>query len=162
MDFREKVDVIINDLKVIQTYSALDVYVPQHFKIQELVDPLTFKDRGDKSLELLEPKLLWTIDQMREKFGSITINSWLWGGQYKYSGFRPKHTSVGATYSQHRLGRAFDLKFKNHTADEIRAYIKVHSNDDIFKYITCIENNTPTWVHIDCRPISDKIRWINP
>jgi len=165
----EEIDNVIGKLekiKKIQVNTVLDVYVPVNFKIQELVDPKTYRDRGNKAIELLEPKLLWTIDQMRELLGPITINDWLWNKDeatnYKYSGFRPKHTTVGTTYSQHRLGRAMDLKFKNHSASTVRNIIRANPNHPAFQYITCIENKTPTWVHIDCRPISDKIKWIDP
>jgi hypothetical protein len=140
----------------------IKVYIPKHYKIEELIDPKTFKILGVKAFELFDPSMLWTIDQMRERFGVILINDWLWGGHYKYSGFRPKYCSVGVTYSQHRLGRAFDLKFSSYTPEEIRVIISENPNDETFKYITCIENDTPTWLHIDSRPILDRIRWINP
>lgn len=161
MSLSDKVDDAIKILKQIKEYNSILTYIPEHFLIEELVDPQTFKDRGQKAFELLDPYMLWTIDRMREEFGSITINTWKWGGKYKYSGYRPKNCTEGGYYSQHRLGRAFDLKFKNYTPDEIRAYINVINNNDIFRYINAVENKTPTWVHIDSRPIKDRIRWID-
>ena len=175
MDFKERINSIIEDLKnvredipehILDTAPAsnpqLLYYRPEHFIIQELVDPKTFQDRGEKSFELLDPYMLWTIDRMRELYGSITINNWKWGGPYKYSGFRPKHCTEGATYSQHRLGRGFDLKFKDHTPAKVREDIRNEPNKNEFKYITCVENDTATWLHIDARPIKDRILWVNP
>lgn len=137
-------------------------YVPEHFNIKELVDKQTYKDRGERSIELLDPCMLWTIDRLREKYGSIIINNWASGGQYQFSGFRPKNCSIGALYSQHRLGKGFDLKFKDYTPEQIRTLIKVNAKKDEFKFISCVELDTPSWVHIDSRPIEDRIRWIHP
>ena len=137
-------------------------YIPEHFSIKELVDKQTYSDRGERAIELLDPYMLWTIDRLRERYGSITINNWSFGGQYQFSGFRPKNCSIGALYSQHRLGKAFDLKFKNYTPEQIRSQIKVNKDEDDFKYISCVELETKTWVHIDSRPIEDRIRWIRP
>ena len=96
------------------------------------------------------------------------------GGQYKWSGLRTKNAfylkknkagklvkkPIGAEMSQHRFGRAADLKFKNITPEEIRKAIK---SDRKFwgEYINCVENKTGTWLHIDvrnCKPI----KFINP
>ena len=162
MDMRRLIDDMINSLRSLKKEIPIKTYIPDHFGIKELVDKQTYKDRGEKAFELLNPYMLWTIDRMRERFGSCTINNWQWGGQYQYSGFRPKSCSVGATYSQHRLGNAFDLKFADYTPEYIRDFIKANPNVDDFKYINSIENDTPTWLHIDGRPIEDRIRWINP
>jgi len=158
----DKINTVVNSLKTIKNDLVMFTYVPEHFGIKELVDKKTYEDRGEKAFELLDPYMLWTLDRLREKYGSITINNWEWGGEFQYSGFRPKSCSIGATYSQHRLGRAFDLKFKDYTPEKMRALIKVNAHEDMFKFITCVELDTPTWVHIDGRPIEDRVRWIHP
>ena len=159
---KEYIDDIVSLLKNLKKDLIMFNYTPEHFDIKELVDKKTYDSLGKRSIELLDPYMLWTIDRLRERYGSITINNWAWGGQYQFSGFRPKNCSIGALYSQHRLGKAFDLKFKDYSAEQIRALIKVNYNEDDFKFISCVELDTPTWVHIDSRHIEDRIRWINP
>jgi len=162
MKSEETINSMIETLKNLKRDLIMFTYTPEHFSIKELVDKKTYTDRGEKAIELLDPYMLWTLDRLRERYGSITINNWAWGGKFEFSGFRPKNCSIGALYSQHRLGKAFDLKFKDHTPEQIRTLIKVNAHEDDFKFISCVELDTPTWVHIDSRPIEDRIRWIHP
>ena len=136
-------------------------YRPKHFKVYELVDPKTYKDRGIKAWELLDPKLLRLIDTLRETFGSATINDWKWGGKFKWSGLRTSECKIGAKYSQHRFGRAADLKFRHISPADIRKAIR---KDKVYFQemgVTCIENKTATWLHVDVRNC-DPIKWVNP
>ena len=158
----EKLNDLVTSLKTLKKDLLMFTYVPEHFSIKELIDKQTYTDRGERAIELLDPCMLWTMDRLRERYGSITINNWSTGGQYQFSGFRPKNCSIGALYSQHRLGNAFDLKFKDYTSEQIRTLIKDNATEDDFKFIACVELDTPTWVHIDSRPIEDRIRWIHP
>ncbi len=133
----------------------------EHFKIYELVPPQVYKDRGQKAWELFDPKLLTAIDMLRETFGSATVNDWKWGGNFKWSGLRTNQCRIGAKYSQHRFGRAADMKFKNITPAEIRKAIR----SDLIGFkemgVTCIENKTKTWLHVDVRN-TIPIKWVNP
>jgi len=150
----------------------------EYFKIYELVDPATYKARGQKAWELLDPRLLLVIDRLRAIFGPVTINDWKWGGRFKLSGFRPvgasqkvliktgknkgkyKMVPVGAVYSQHKFGRAMDLKFKNATAKQVRDFIRQDQAAWGKIGIRCIENKV-SWLHVDvrnCKPI----KWVNP
>lgn len=162
MNSKKEFDNIIMALNELKKDLIISTYIPKYFDIKELVDKKTYENRGIKAFELLDPYMLWTLDRLRERFGSITINNWSFGGQFQYSGFRPKDCDIGSYYSQHRLGRAFDLKFKDYTPDEIRSIIKVQYKHEDFKFINCVENKTPTWVHIDRRPIEERIKWIDP
>ena len=157
---QEDINAMENSSNSVNHTGDILYYRPEHFIIEELVDEKTFNDRGQKAFDLLEPKMLWTIDQLRKIYGSITINNWKWGGQFQYSGFRPKHCLTGAAYSQHRLGKAFDLKFKDHEPAKIREDIRNNPDREEFKYITCVEEDTPTWLHIDCRGIKNRILWV--
>ena len=137
------------------------MYKCKHFKIHELVPPKVFKDRGQKGWELLDENLLRTIDHLREVFGSATINNWKWGGKFKWSGLRTPDCRTGAKYSQHRFGRAADMKFKNITPKKIRTIIR--NDPRYWKEMggRCIENKTGTWLHIDVRN-TIAIKWVNP
>jgi len=133
-------------------------YKCEYFKIYELVDPLTYKQYGQSAWQFLDPRLLITIDKLRAVFGPATINNWKWGGKFKWSGLRTPECRIGAKMSQHRFGRAADMKFKNISAKEIRKAIK--SDPMWTKYIHCVENKV-NWLHIDVRNC-DPIKWINP
>ena len=138
------------------------MYKCKYFKIYELVPPTVYQERGHKAWELLDENLLRVIDELRNIFGSATINSWKWGGEFKWSGLRTANCKIGSKYSQHRFGRAADMKFKNISPKEVRAIIK---NDARFwgrvMGIKCIENKTPSWLHVDVRNYKP-IKWINP
>jgi hypothetical protein len=121
------------------------------FSIKELV-PQKLYEHFQSSQHILwgmfNEQALQTLVALRQHFGPLTVNDWAWGGGYQYSGFRPFDCTVGADLSQHRLGTAFDCKFKNVTAEEVRQYIK--DNPFEFPYITHIEGDVD-WFHFDCR-----------
>lgn len=140
------------------------IYRPTWFEIRELVPPDVFEARGEAAWELLDPRLLVTLDALRQKFGPIVVNDWHRGGQYKESGFRSALSETGARYSQHRYGRAADCKFVGDvTPQEVHAHIMAHPEE--FPEITTLEaiSATPTWLHVDVRNNSEAgLRVVNP
>lgn len=122
-----------------------------YFKIEELVDPQTFEQFGDNAWWFLDPNAVETLVAMREAFGPITVNDWLWGGHYTQSGFRHPHSTTGAILSQHKFGRGFDVKSKHFTAEQMQSFIL--ANRERFPHITTMENakHTKTWLHFDTR-----------
>jgi hypothetical protein len=156
-------------------------YKPKYFRIEELVDPVTFQDRGEKALELLHADMLYSLDMMRERYGRpITVNNWhrvkpsdpkfyldpVWrrnNGVFIFRGFRPAWCTEGGKYSQHRLGAGFDFDVQGLTAADVRADIRKHPDDPAFYAIRAVELDVP-WVHVDGRNIPDKARilWVTP
>ena len=138
------------------------MYIPRYFKIQELVSRDYFNAHGryknpDKLWLLFDDRLLRTIDALRERFGSCYINTWDFGGNLNYCGYRGPHCGIGAELSQHKFGRAVDLHFKT---PEI--------NDDVKKCIIAGEypeikglELDVSWVHIDFRN-SEKLVTFRP
>lgn len=130
------------------------MYKPKHFKAQELVPKHIFELRGEKSLELIDERVIITLDTLRELLGKpITVNNWLWGGNRNWSGLRTAgfYSSIEAfekSLSQHKYGRAVDFLVKGMSADEVREFI--YKNKEKFPYITFIETEI-SWVHIDVR-----------
>lgn len=61
------------------------MYKCSHFKIQELVPPAIFEARGEKAWELLDERLLITLDRLRDRFGPITVNNWHSGKDREWS-----------------------------------------------------------------------------
>lgn len=126
-------------------------YRCRKFKIQELVGPKCFAERGERAWELLNAGVLRDIDRVSELFGPVTINNWHSGGTFKESGLRDHDTSTGARWSAHKFGFGFDLKFKTVTVKQVYDYILAHRDE--FPSITVIEDiaHTPTWLHVDGR-----------
>lgn len=122
-------------------------YRPKHFALKELVDPETYAKLGDRAWIVLDPRALATLDQLRKRFGSCTVNNWHSGGAHKYRGFRPPQCTVGAALSQHRFGRAFDCSF-NTSAHVVREYVL--DNWAEFPYLMTLEDEV-SWVHFDVR-----------
>lgn len=126
--------------------------ISPNFDLVELVDPVTYKQRGDKSIELLDNRLITLAQAFSDFFEvSITINNWATGGQYHESGLRRLDTTTGAKLSQHKFGRAADFKIEGISPEEARNSIRKNWAFFKSKGLTTIEKDTPTWVHADCR-----------
>ncbi len=120
----------------------------KYFSIEELVDRETFEKRGDKAWQLIDDRLIYMIDALREKFGPITINNWKTGGDREWSGLRTSKSPYYSPYSQHTFGRAADMVFKSALPDAVR--MEILDNKDKYPYITGVELDI-SWVHIDIR-----------
>ena len=133
--------------------------VSHNFELQEFVDPIIYRMRGDKSIELLDPKIIQIAEFIRGHFGApVIINNWHNNGQYSESGLRRFDCCTGAKYSQHKYGRAIDVKIKGVTDyEEIRNEIR--KNFALFRLVglTTIERGTPTWLHCDCRLVENDL-----
>lgn len=128
-----------------------EYYKPEHFLVQELVDPLTYKLLGERSLICMDIRVLKLLDQMRDYFNKpMHVNDWHCGGQMKSRGFRCPSNPVGASFSQHRFGRAIDFTINEISSDNIREIILANQHIEPFAQITAMEQNI-TWVHFDVR-----------
>lgn len=128
------------------------MYRCRHFKIEELVPPELLKLYGEEGCwRLLDERICRSADQFGDQFGPIVVNNWAAGGTYRESGLRDFRTATGAENSQHKFGRALDLKSKLYTPKQMADYLLSHL--DRFPFVTTIEDlaSTPTWLHIDCR-----------
>jgi len=126
------------------------MYKCDHFVIEELVDPATHADRGEKAWELLDNRLLWTLDRLRVRYGKMTVNNWLWDGDRSWSGLRTSDSPWYSTYSQHSFGRAADCLFGDVTVEQVRADILNDPDHEDFKYINSVELSV-SWLHFDIR-----------
>lgn len=129
--------------------------VSTNFYLQEFIDPDTYKRFGNSSIWFIDRKIINLAQFIRERLGKpCTINNWSSGGKYQYSGFDPPGGFRKATsLSQHRFGRAMDLKVKGISPDEVRE--ELITNFEIYERfgLGAIEDGAfaPTWCHIDVR-----------
>lgn len=131
---------------------------PKYFRLEELVPQSLFfahKDNLDRLWWCIDIRVTWTADKLRMRYGKMSANSWLWGGQCQERGLRLLGTKTGAILSQHKFGRALDLWPTSITAKEIRQDILTHPDLDEFKFIRAIEEGT-AHLHFDVR------NWIGP
>jgi hypothetical protein len=128
-----------------------------------------FSDKEVLPRELHGYRWEWFIDfrivevaqKLRDIFGPITINN----DRFNWSGYRTADCGVGAQFSQHRFGRALDLKFANTTPEEVQKYIIEHESEFMDLGLRRMENaaKTKTWLHIDCMHTGkEKIIIFNP
>ena len=137
------------------------MYKCKHFEIYELVDPATYAIFDERAWMFFRPQALMALDGIREFFDApVTVNNWQWGGPFRWRGLRLGSTIVGADYSQHKLGNAFDCDVREMTAEEVRQAILANKNDYRLQNINCIETKV-NWLHFDCRNIEDRIRLVH-
>ena len=118
------------------------IYKCQYFKIHELVPPHVYKERGEKAWELIDDRILKTIDMLRKDLGEATINNYEFGGDRQWSGLRTPDSPFYSPYSQHTFGRAVDILFKDVSAETVRKFILNNPDKYEFKSITAVELDT--------------------
>lgn len=141
------------------------IVTAKHFDIRELVPRHVYTERGDKAWELLDYRAILTLDALRERFGPMIVNNWhmtnrpSWTAKERqWAGLRTPSSPWGTQYSQHRHGRAFDVLFRDHSSEDVRAYVL--ANPDEFPYIGSLELGV-SWFHFDVRNC-DRIKTYTP
>lgn len=129
-----------------------------YFFLEEFVPPQIIKMFGEKSVWFINPKIIDLATAYREHFKlPVVINDWHKGGSFKYRGYRPPRVNVGAEYSQHKLGNAFDCNIGDMSEKEM--YDEIIKNFSFFKAfgLSTIEDYrfTSGWLHSDVRPTGD-------
>jgi len=131
-------------------------YRPENFQLYELYPKDIFEKgmsepNGEQKLwQMWDDRILYTIQHLRNRFGSMVCNTWYWGGNSQYRGWRPFDCPEGEKFSIHKAWKAVDLISKNFTATDIRSQILADPFHEDFKYITCVEMNV-SWLHVDTR-----------
>ena len=148
------------------------MYICNNFKLYELVDPITYSMYGDRAWEFFTPEILMSIDGVREFTElPVRVNNWFWGGRLQWRGARTKICKEGASKSEHRLiyyedrpphlCNAMDFDVKGMSAESIRGIILGHKDHVLFQHINRLEKGTK-WVHMDCKPVSERIKVFLP
>lgn len=130
----------------------------KHFRLEELVPKELFKKYGEKCWDFLDPRLLESIDIIKERFpeGTITINNWVWNGDRNWSGIRTSDSPYYSQSSMHSWGKAVDMIFSKYDPDEVRK--DIIDNPDIYPHIKGLELDI-SWVHIDVRNRTELLKF---
>lgn len=131
-------------------------YEPKHYGVYELVPRSVYDEFHAQSLLFLDPRIIKAADLVREFFSvPCFINDWYWSngdGGWQNRGFRTGFSPVGATYSQHKFGRALDIHVSGFVGTKVRKQIL--DNEPYFEgLITRMETDVPH-LHIDCAPVA--------
>ena len=132
----------------------MEIYKPDHFNLYEFVPPEIYIEREQLAWELLDPKMVYTWDELRKRTGkSCTINNWKSGGNFRDRGLRTflYYKDGKVHYSQHIFGKAGDGDVYDMTPEEVINFIVEEKAKGSFQYLTGIEVGE-NWVHLDTRP----------
>ena len=131
----------------------------KNFYLHEFINPDILKWYGEVvSLGFIDNRIVDIAQFFRDRFGKpIVINGEFLGITFTESGLRKFNTQTGAIMSQHKFGRAVDLKWEGMDADEVRADIINNYEKFRSKGLTTVEKDTDTWIHVDCRFTKDNL-----
>jgi len=141
-------------------------YKCKHFSIEELAPPELCEElHEDLIWAMFDENVLKFADWLKGFCGgaSVTVNTWIWGGNLKQSGLRTKSSEYYSETSQHSKGCALDLKVEGWTAEALRQALRKHEEEVApVPYITSVEDKV-TWLHVDTKPTGkDKLYFFNP
>jgi uncharacterized protein YcbK (DUF882 family) len=121
------------------------MYQLKHFQ------PSEFLPEGHDDLSVMDERLLETCDDVRDLLGTpCSINTWNFGGDREWCGFRTPDCTIGAAHSQHRLGKAADLHPVGMDANTARAKIREAVAAGQLPHLGGMELGV-SWVHVDVR-----------
>lgn len=123
----------------------------KNFRLEEFVDPETFQQYGDRSANFFDSQLFGLAQKIRDRYGSFSVNSWLYKGERVWSGLRVPRSPYYTPTSQHSRGGAFDAWFQGgeERNKEVREDI-IKVRDDLFPELGGIEDDV-NWLHVDTR-----------
>jgi hypothetical protein len=126
--------------------------VSKDFTLAEFIPPDILEMSPAAGIWFLDPRIITLAQFIRDRFKlPVIINDYISGGNYSNSGYRDPLSEVGAMFSQHKFGRAIDVKIQGLFPRELRDDIRKNWPLYKAKGLTTIEDNTPTWTHLDCR-----------
>lgn len=131
--------------------------ISDFFNIEELVCKDVYQHFKEKAWDFFDPRLLENLLFIRIGLDKpVWVNSWKVGGGYSERGFRcnlcklvKEKTQKGLIYvSAHMEGMAVDFTVSGMSAEDVRTWIKAHS--ELMPYPCRIEDGV-NWVHLDVR-----------
>lgn len=128
--------------------------VSKHFTIQEFVYPEAYEKYGEKSIDLIDKRLIYIAEFLREDIGlPVTINDWHIGGQFHESGLRDPNTKTGSPLSAHKKGKAIDPKVKGWDGKMWYDYVRRNAAKLYALGLRRIEDRkiATTWCHMDTK-----------
>lgn len=140
------------------------IKITDHFFLDEVISPEIYKQCGMMSASFISERLIFGVEKLRRALDKpITINNWMFGGEFKHSGLRPMDCAEGAKWSDHKFGHAMDIKIAGMHSFDVQIYIEQHWLD-YSQFFTAVEKHTDGWTHVSDRFIpgwdKSKVFWI--
>lgn len=143
--------------------------VAKNFDIREFVPESLWKDKGKAAAWYVSPTVIHLAQFYKDFFSNyfeeevtVTINDWLWGGNFQERGWRYPDTDFGSPLSFHRGGlcTAFDCEIHRKESGieinpaRIHSIILKHEKTFMKEGLTTLESKkfAPGWTHSDHRP----------
>lgn len=132
-------------------------YKPEYFTAKELLPHHLYQRWGENGLQFIDGGLLHDLDIVRKELDEpVIVNNTV---TYNWSGLRTDEWAHYSPTSQHSFGRAVDFKLKSwlegdlttRSPENVRQFIKKLKSEGNLKYITAMEEDTDSWVHVDTR-----------
>lgn len=128
--------------------------VSKNFDLREFIDPITFAEKGESSIDLIDKRLIDIAQFIRDSTGEqVVINSWHMGGPLKECGFRRPESKTGAKHSQHKLGKAIDVHIGHWTGEQMNTWASENRTKLYQLGVRQIEDKslTTTWLHLSTK-----------
>lgn len=131
-----------------------------NYDLRKFVPWSIWNQYQERSIMFIDPKILAIYNVLKTWYGvDPIVNNWfLPGGKLHNRGFRTPGTTVGATLSQHKFGRALDSTIEKVHARYV--FQDIMNERDLTEKLleagaTTIEDITFTekgnWIHLDSR-----------
>ena len=139
-----------------------DYEINKYFHLWEFMPKKIYKmffDRPYIMVGFIDRRIIDITYFLRERFDKpVIVNTWKLAGTLEHSGYRDPYCKEGVGFSQHKFGRAVDIKIPGMEPEEIRNDIRDEIKWPQYKLlgISTIEKDTPTWIHIDCRFVNSE------
>jgi hypothetical protein len=140
----------------------------RNFDVRELVPQSVYETEREAAIRHVTPALQLAVEDVRALLTShytgrvvMLVNTWMWGGRFRYRGYRNPQCGVGAKGGEHYRGTAadFDVYVERRRVDPETVRRLIAEHRDQVPTITRIERGV-NWVHIDCKPAP--IVYFNP
>lgn len=143
--------------------------VSKNFDLREFVPKSLWVEKGKACLWYVSPTVIslaqfykdWFSDYFEETV-TVTVNDWLWGGEFQNRGWRYPDTEIGSQLSFHKGGlcTAFDCEIRRKESGKelnptrIHTIILKHEKEFMKAGLTTLESKkyAPGWTHSDHRP----------
>lgn len=133
-------------------------YKPENFELYELLPKWHWQcwHKYPEAWLIWPAQVLWQLQALRSRYGPVIVNNWHQGGDLQYCGYRPLNCKVGAKFSLHKWGLAFDMHFLHTETEEVRQDILKNQDAEWCAYINAVEMGTPH-LHWDMRNTTKRI-----
>lgn len=140
----------------------IDMKLNAYFRMEEFVPPLIYnkilksKNPLATFYTYVNPQIISIATFTRELFGKpLIVNNWHTGGTYTLRGYRPSNTKIGAKFSMHKLGKAFDFDVVGLPDSDVKAFIMKNQESFYKAGVRRMESalDAPTWTHLDIKEV---------